>query len=95
MLIHFPYEPIKVIWHIDNGNTIISYHVLVHLDDDKKSYVLTMLEAADEALKRRHRGIETYFRCLKYYVRICTKENPNKSNLNQNNSMTICINMLS
>ena len=37
-----------------------------------------MLEAADEALKRRHRGIETYFRCLKYYVRIYTKENSNK-----------------
>ena len=59
LLIHFPYKPINVISHIDNGNTSIFDYILVQLDDDKKSYVLTMLEAADEALKRRHRGIET------------------------------------
>ena len=59
LLIHFPYEPINVISHIDNGNTSIFDCILVHLNDVKKSYVLTMLEAADEALKRPHRGIET------------------------------------
>ena len=45
-------------------------HILVHLDDDKKSYALNILEAADEAFKRRHRGIETYFGCLKYYLKV-------------------------
>ena len=60
-LMHFPYEPINVIWDIDNGNTNIFDHILVHLDDEKRTYALTMLEAADESLKRRHRGIETIF----------------------------------
>ena len=77
-LLHFPYEPINIRSHIDNGNTSIFDHILVHLDDDKKSYVLNILEAADETLKRRHRGIETYFICIKYYLRVYTKENPNK-----------------
>ena len=77
-LIHFPYEPINIISHIDNGNTSIFDHILVHLDDDKKSYVLNILEAADETLKRRHRGTETYLLCIKYYPRVYTKENPNK-----------------
>ena len=72
-LIHFPYEPINIISHIDNGNTSIFDHILVHLDDEKKSYVLTMLEAADETLKRRHRGI-----CMKYYLRFYPEENTNK-----------------
>ena len=32
-------------------------HILVHVDDDKKCYVLNILEAANESLKRRRRGI--------------------------------------
>ena len=78
LLIHFPYDSINIRSHIDNGNTSILNHILVHLDDDKKSYVLNILEAADETLKRRHRGTETYLLCIKYYPRVYTKENPNK-----------------
>ena len=77
-LIHFPYEPINSRSHIDNGNTSIFDLILVHLNDDKKSYVLNILEVADETLKRSHRGIETYPLCIKYYLRVYTRENPNK-----------------
>ena len=76
--IHFPYEPINIRSHIDNGNTSIFDHILVHRDDNRKSYVLNILEAADETLKRHHRGIETYLLCIKYYLRVYTKEKPNK-----------------
>ena len=78
LLLHFPYKPINIRSHIDNDNTSIFDHILVHLDDDKKSYVLNILDAAGETLKRRHRGTETYLLCIKYYPRVYTKENPNK-----------------
>ena len=94
-MIHFPYEPINIISHIDNGNTSIFDHILVHLDDDKKSYVLNILEAADETLKRRHRGTETYLLCIKYYLEYILRRIVTNRNLHLNNSMTICINMVS
>ena len=33
-LIHFPYQPINIRSHIDNGNTSIFDLILVHLNDD-------------------------------------------------------------
>ena len=96
LLLHFPYKPINIRSHIDNDNTSIFDHILVHFDDDKKSYVLNILEAADETLKRRHRGIETYLLCMKYYLRVYTKENPNKPKPSTKQfDDQICINMVS